>query len=241
MLFNKSKMDIHSLLQQRAGIVLSQIESFISTGISEADIAARCSDLLQDNHLEETWYYDAPVLAYVAERTTLSISGREYQPTNTIVKNDDIVTIALSPKIKDCWGAMARTFIVKDGRVVSSNEANSFFQELCQFQQKIHRTFLMTARPDMRMDEVYHHYNRLIQTSGYINLDYRGNFGHSLENHLSKRKFIEKDNSTFLGDCDFFAFETHIGSSNVNYGVKHENVYYFDGPCLTILPINSPI
>jgi len=229
------KISIHTQAQQRAAAVLDSVASFIKAGITEQDIVAECTQLLNKHQLPDTWYYNVPVLAYVGKRTILSMSGREYRPEDIEVKTDDVITIALSPKVEDHWAAIARTFCVHQGKVVTAMPAESPYYDICQFQNELHRKLTVIARPEMRFEDLYQYFNEFIQSAGYINLDYHGNLGHSLENDLSKRRFIEKGNRTQLSECDIFAFETHVGKSGNSYGTKHENIYYFnDGRLVTV-------
>ena len=70
---------------------------------------------------------------------------------------------------------------------------------------------------------------------GYMNLDFRGNLGHTIEKHLNDRRYIEANNETLLGDCNMFTFEPHIRQTNDTWGFKMENIYYFENDIVTPL------
>ena len=68
-----------------------------------------------------------------------------------------------------------------------------------------------------------------------MNLDFKGNLGHSIVKTKGDRIYIEKGNKTKLGAVNYFTFEPHIAFPNSKYGYKIENIYYFDGDVLVEL------
>ena len=69
--------------------------------------------------------------------------------------------------------------------------------------------------------------NGVIEQKGFINLDFMGNLGHSIVKQKNERIYIEKGNTSCLGEVSFFTFEPHISVKNSRYGYKKENIYYF--------------
>ena len=84
-------------------------------------------------------------------------------------------------------------------------------------------------------EELYYHMNDLIAENGFVNLDFMGNLGHSIVKAKDDRVYIEKGNLTKLADVKYFTFEPHIAFPGSKYGYRKENIYYFDGDCLTEL------
>jgi hypothetical protein len=41
-------------------------------------------------------------------------------------------------------------------------------------------------------------------------LDFLGNVGHSIETHRDARRYVERGNSTPLGELEMFTFEPHV-------------------------------
>ena len=70
--------------------------------------------------------------------------------------------------------------------------------------------------------------NSLIEASGFENLDFKRNLGHSMANHKDDRIYIEAGNKAKFKEVDLFTFEPHIKKENGKYGFKYENIYYFD-------------
>ncbi len=70
--------------------------------------------------------------------------------------------------------------------------------------------------------------NKQITEKGYVNLDFLGNLGHSIERRSGDRIYIEKGNKKKLSEVSYFTFEPHISKENSEYGYKWENIYYLE-------------
>jgi hypothetical protein len=77
--------------------------------------------------------------------------------------------------------------------------------------------------------------NRFIEKNNFINLDFLGNLGHSIERKKEDRLYIEKGNNLKLSDVNMFTFEPHIQRKGSRYGFKMENIYLFSGDKLVEL------
>lgn len=84
------------------------------------------------------------------------------------------------------------------------------------------------VNPEMTFEELYVQMNEFILEEGFINLDFLGNFGHSIVRRREDRVYIEKGNHAKLSDVDYFTFEPHISVRGSRYGYKRENIYFFD-------------
>ena len=96
------------------------------------------------------------------------------------------------------------------------------------FVQALHESLARFATPRTTFNELYAFINKLVCSAGYHNLDFAGNFGHSIEDALDLRIFVEENNHTTLGDVLMFTFEPHIAKTDGHWGFKHENIYFFD-------------
>ncbi len=76
--------------------------------------------------------------------------------------------------------------------------------------------------------ELFEWTNAQIRATGFENLDFRHNVGHSLTMGHERRRFIEAGNHASLGDAPFFTFEPHVRVVGGRWGFKHENVFFFD-------------
>ena len=217
--------------------VLRDIKPFIKSGNNERGIVDVCTQLLERYGVDDCWYHGVPALVLVGERTTLSVPGTDYEPSDVEISDDDLVTIDLSPMVNGWWGDCARSYIVESGSVRAPEESASLNYGLYA-ERELHGLMREIATPEISMHELYSIINQAIEMMGYENLDFRGNLGHSIENHLDDRRYIESKNETILGNCNLFTFEPHIRRANDTWGFKMENIYYFENDKAT--PLGSP-
>lgn len=208
--------------------VLRDVAPFIREGKTESEVAEACTQLLKQYDAEDSWYHNVHALVLVGERTTLSMSGSDYRPTDLAIRTSDLVTIDLSPVVNGYWGDCARSYIVESGAVIPSSQSALLSHGIAT-QRKLHAMMTEFATPNTSMHDLYSVMNQAIEKMGYRNLDFRRNLGHSIEKHLDDRRFIEPNNVTKLGECKLFTFEPHICLANDRWGFKLENIYYFEG------------
>lgn len=230
----------YQTVQNIALRVLRDIVPFIRAGVSEAQIAAQAHRLLEEQGVSRSWYYGVPTLVLVGERTTLSLSRKDYVPDALEVQWVDLVTIDLNPLLGGRWGDCARSYMVAEGRVVSENAAMQFpdLEELCDgmiTERKLHQLLHILATPSMSMAALYHKMNDHILRLGYENLEVKGSLGQSIERQLEDRLDIEAGNTLPLGECRYFTFEPHIGMPGGIWGFKRKNIYYFEAGRLRVL------
>lgn len=99
-------------------------------------------------------------------------------------------------------------------------------------EELLHDKLRRLAAPETSFEELYYRVNELIDQSGFVNLDFMGNLGHSIVKKKEDRIYIEKGNTVKLSDVSFFTFEPHICKKNSVYGFKKENIYYFENGVL---------
>ena len=227
----------HLHVQNIALRVLRDIVPFIKAGNTESGVANICTQLLQQYGAKDSWYHNVPALVLVGERTTLSVSGTDYQPSDVTIRANDFVTIDLSPMVNDCWGDCARSYIVESGRVIPPDKSSALDYGK-NTERALHALMKEIATPKTRMHELYCVINQSIEKMGYRNLDFRGNLGHSIEKQMNDRRFIEEGSQTRLGDCDLFTLEPHICRVKDMWGFKMENIYYFEDD--KAVPLGSP-
>jgi hypothetical protein len=69
---------------------------------------------------------------------------------------------------------------------------------------------------------------RRIESGGFVNLDFRGNVGHSIATRREERLYIVSGNHRSLGEVPFFTFEPHVRATGGTWGFKHEDVFFFN-------------
>jgi methionine aminopeptidase len=225
--------------QSVAKRTITYLESIIREGITEADIASAADKFMTRKGATSFWYHGIGSLVFVGPRTRLSLSGKDYIPSQEPVRSTDLVTVDLSPAIDGYWGDHARTLIISDGSSVRtarqdySYTVNKMFEESLRG-VALHRELRLIATPDMTYGSLHEAMDEVITLWGYQNLDFKGNLGHSIENNLDDREYIAPGSLTKLGDKPF-TFEPHIGLKDSAWGYKREDIYYFSDGKLHVL------
>ncbi|WP_081417534.1 M24 family metallopeptidase [Paenibacillus sp. Soil522] len=229
-------------VQSIAKATMDELKEFIKEGISEREIVIKAEGILRDKGINIFWYHGIGAFVHVGIRTTISESGKSYKPSDKLVGKNDIVTIDLSPELNTYWGDYARTYVVIDGNVVeedvllnSKTEFDMEFLNGIKTEKKLHTQFKHNIKPDMTFEEVYLYMNEVIQQYEYINLDFAGNLGHTIEFNKDSRRYFESENKTKLSEVSLFTFEPHIKHRNGEYGFKREDIYYFRNGELFVL------
>jgi methionine aminopeptidase len=240
MKLSQKEFDQYQHVQDIAKETINYLRGIIKEGITEKEIVEKAENYLYNKNVESFWYYNIGAFVFVGTRTVISMSGREYQPSDVKIQTEDIVTIDLSPAINSYWGDYARSFIISKGQVVGAEikDLDSKcleFIEGMKIEELLHKKFLKFTKEEHSFEEIYTEMNLLIQSHGYENLDFIGNLGHTIEKYLDKRKYFEIGNKTKLSEVDLFTFEPHIRRINGKYGFKRENIYYFQNNTLKTL------
>lgn len=221
-------LEKYKKVQSIAKTVLIEIESYITEDKSEKEIASACKTLLEKHGINKTWYYDCPALVLLGSRSCTSISGREYIPSDEKVGKNYLITIDLSPLDNEIWGDCSRSFIVEDGKIKNLESMRSKeFLDGIKTEEKLHKDFKNYVKTGMTFEDVYQFLNAKITEYGYINLDFMGNVGHTIETDRNDRLYFEKGNTNKLTDDMLFTFEPHISTSEKKWGFKCENIYFF--------------
>lgn len=214
-------------MQAVAKDVLSVLGQSITPADTEASIARRATEMLAGRGVYETWYYDCPAFVLLGSRSCASLSGRDYQPSNEQVGESNVVTVDLSPSVGGAWGDCARSFFVELGYPVSL-PINVDFKAGLQAQLELHSAMKEFVSLGTTFEDLHQFANERISATGFENLDFMANLGHSIGTALDERIYIENGNSARLSDAGLFTFEPHIRKAGGRWGYKHENIYYFN-------------
>ncbi len=224
----------HQGAQRLARTVLEKIASSIAPGITERQLAAECEQMLRDGGADSFWYHGIGALVLVGERTLLSVAGSQYQPTDTAVQENDLVTIDLSPEIDGCWGDCARSFVVP-AEGLPEFAASVELGEGIAAEQYLHSKLIEISAAEVSFEQLWRTLNGEIEAMGYENLDFMGNLGHTIERHIDQRRYIESGCSVTVGDVGLFTFEPHIRAKTSCWGFKYEDIYHLEGDRLSLL------
>lgn len=143
-------------IQLIAKNVLDEIRNFIKPENTEKEIVEQCKFLLKKNGIGETWYYDCPALVLLGSRSCLSVSGKDYVPSEEMVGNENLITIDLSPLKDGVWGDCSRSFVVEDGIVKAVNDIKNFeLLEGLKIERELHNHFIEFVKPGMSFEDVF--------------------------------------------------------------------------------------
>jgi Xaa-Pro aminopeptidase len=217
----------HRQAQDAAKAVLRDLAADIGPGDTEHSIATRAASALRRHGIRDTWYHDCPALVLLGSRSCTSVSGRDYQPGQEPVGQANLVTVDLSPSHMGHWGDCARSFAVEEGRVTSSPKDPAFVAGIL-FVRRLQSAMRSFVTPQTSFHELAIWTAREIEAAGFVNLDFRGNVGHSIATRREDRLYIEDGNHRALGDVSFFTFEPHVRATRGTWGFKHEDIFFFN-------------
>jgi Xaa-Pro aminopeptidase len=217
----------HRKAQDAAKSVLKRLPEVITARDTEQSIARKAHDLLCQLGYRETWYYECPALVLLGSRSCLSISGKAYQPSLEEVGSSNLITIDLSPMHEDYWGDCARSIPIENGKATTSPKLLELKNGM-HFLEQLQEKMMKFVRPETSFGQLFDWANVRIRESGFVNLDYRGNVGHSIATSRDERQFIESDNAVKIGDLPFFSFEPFVRLKGGNWGFKKEDIFFFN-------------
>lgn len=230
------ELEQYKKVQSIAKETIEFLKSFIQEGISAKEIKNAAEKFMNEKGVNSFWYYNIGAFVFIGEETTTSISGRQYQASDTTVQINDLVTVDLSPDINGFWGDFARSFIVESGKVIEPELSKlPEIVDGIEAENELHKKFQNFINEDTSFEEAYTKMNSLIEEFGFDNLDFNKNLGHSIVKHKDDRIYIEAGNKAAFKDVDLFTFEPHIKKKKGKYGFKHENIYYFENSKLRVL------
>jgi len=157
----------------------------------------------------------------------MSVEGDAYIPSDAPLAKDDMLTIDLHPEIGGCWGDCARSFFLRDGELVSAKEAGAEQAEGMAAEAAVHALVIDAARPDITFRELHALIEQELTSRGFENLDFLGNFGHSIGGEVRGRIFLDAECCARLDSVPLFTLEPHIARSNSRLAFKYEEIYRF--------------
>ena len=230
------KMD-YSEVQKIAKQALSYARQIIEPGMPLPELRKLCENEMMRLGADSFWYWNIGALCFSGDETAVSVSGKKYRTSDRVIAADDIITIDLSPQRKKIWGDYARTVVLEKGRVVEKIEdiSNDEWRAGLLMEERLHQELEHFATPATTFEELYDYMNCYIVQNGFINLDFKGNLGHSIAKSKMGRIYIESGNHTRLSQVSLFTFEPHISMHGSKYGYKKEDIYYFQDGTLNRL------
>ena len=216
--------------QTIAKACLKHMESFLRPGLTQQQIHDECERFMLEKGAESFWTHNDPALILFGDLTTYSAHESPaslYE--NKTIQDNDLITIDVAPTIGTGWGDMARSYVMENGRIVDwKNCHDSEIREGMEMEIKLHELFVKSVKDDTTFADIYKITNDCLTSHGYVNLDYHGNFGHSIENRSQDRITFIRENEVIISQYNKpITFEPHICKKNGRYGLKHENMYFY--------------
>lgn len=185
----------YSQVQGIAKETISYIKTIIKPGMNFVEIRKICEEKMLELGADSFWYWDIGAFVFAGDETTISVSGKEYITTSKIISYNDIITVDLSPQKDNIWGDFARTIIIEEGSVIEDiNDINNKeWKNGILMEELLHKELKRFVTVNTTFEELYIHINEFIKKNDYINLDFMGNLGHSIEKkrmigYISKRE-----------------------------------------------------
>ena len=89
------------------------------------EIREKCEQKMLRLGADSFWYWGVGAFVFSGEQTTISISGKNYITPDLVIRENDIITIDLSPQYENVWGDYARTIIIENGVLTGRWVTNS--------------------------------------------------------------------------------------------------------------------
>lgn len=228
-----TNVDMQNLNRATMNYLLQNIKS----GMFLKEVRELCETYMLKNGADSFWYWDIGAFVFSGNETTVSVSGRQYETSDRIIEENDIITVDLSPQNNNIWGDYARTIVIQHGKPVDKIEdiENEEWRAGLKMELFLHEKLMEIAESDMTFEELYYKINNIISDKGFINLDFMGNLGHSIVKDKNNRIYIEKGNRSKLSEVEMFTFEPHISIPDSKFGYKREDIYYFENGRLSKL------
>ncbi len=214
---------------------LRAIAEFIRPGATEATLLEDCRRLMDAGGATGYWWFGVPAVVLAGPRLRDSVEGDVFLPSNTPIAPDDMVTIDVAPEIDGIWGDCARSFFLRDGALVTAEEAGPEQAEGMAAEAALHRHLLAAAQPAMTFRDLHAEMDGKVRALGFENLDFLANYGHDIGEDLHARAFIDANCSLRLDSVPMFTFEPHIARPGRPLAFKYEEVYRFEDGRLRVL------
>jgi len=227
-------LETYKAAQDIARSVLADISRYIVPQATERTLHQACHRLMLDHGASGYWG-NTPAFVLAGDRLRDSVFDHRYVPADVPIGENEMITIDVGPRIGDGLGDCARSYFLKDGSLVTAEEAGSEQAAAMALERHLHAAFVARVRPDMSFAEIHREMDALVRAAGYENLDLLANYGHSLEKEVADFILMDASNERLLGSVDFFTFEPHIARPGSRFAAKLEEVYYFDDDSVRML------
>ncbi len=151
-------------IQSIAKETIEYIKGVIKPGMNLLEIRSICENKMLELGADSFWYWDVGAFVFAGNETTVSVSGKQYVTSDRAIKEDDIVTIDLSPQLENIWGDYARTIVLQDGKAVENLDSiqNTGWKNGLLMEEKLHNELRRFVTRETTFEELYYHMNEFI-------------------------------------------------------------------------------
>jgi Xaa-Pro aminopeptidase len=228
MILSGADLAAYKRSQALARDALEAIRAEIRPGATEASLVAACRQLMDEAGATAYWWYGTPAYILAGDALRASVEGDVYRPRDIPLRENDMVTIDLAPEVDSYWGDCARSYFLRNGEIVDAEAAGTEQAEGMTTEAALHALLRETAKPMMTFRELHSVIADQVARRGYENLDFLGNFGHSIGGDVRRRAFMDAECGERLDSVPLFTFEPHIARPGSPFAFKFEEVYLFD-------------
>ncbi len=126
-------LELYSSMQDLNRSAIKYAADTIEVGMSLSDIKELLENYLLGNGTDSFWYWDVGAFVFAGDETALSVSGKDYKVADRVIRENDIITIDLSPQRNGIWGDYARTlnldFLGNLGHSIEKNKNDRIYIE----------------------------------------------------------------------------------------------------------------
>ena len=223
--------------QRIAQDCLEYLKTFLRPGMTYEEIHEACKDRMLAKGAERFWTHEDPALILFGDMSTYS-AHEAPDLKKMIVQENDFITVDVAPVMGNGWGDMARSYVMEKGKTIRYVDSdNQEIKEGLDFELYLHQEFIQFVNEETTFSGLHDYIEDLLKKHHYINLDYHGNFGHTIEKDPKDRVTIIHGEDRKISEYNKpITFEPHICRVNGRYGIKHENMYFFhEGKILEVL------
>jgi len=220
-------LETYKAAQDIARSVLAHITHYIVPQATERTLHQACHRLMLEHGASGYWG-NTPAFVLAGDRLRDSVFDHRYVPADAPLGENEMITIDVGPRIGDCLGDCARSYFLKDGGLVTAEQAGPEQAAAMALEHRLHAAFVARVHPELSFAQIHREMDALVREAGYENLDLLANYGHSLEKDVADFILMDANNDRLLGSVAFFTFEPHIARPGSRFAVKLEEVYYFD-------------
>jgi Xaa-Pro aminopeptidase len=152
---SEADLHLHRRAQDVVRKVLTEIQTVIGAGATEATLARACRRLMDAARATGYWWYTTPAYVLAGGNLRLSMEGDTYVPRDEAISLYGMITIDLHPEVDRRCDDCARSFFLRGGAIVTPETAGEDEADGMATEAALHALVQAKARPDMTFQELH--------------------------------------------------------------------------------------